>query len=490
MGHSFSAGEGSLYSQRNGPNTEPVYAGCHEIGDVTIPEGDVTLFYCPDPSAPNKFIVTGSVQGAAGAPTTSITADYTEDLDDLERVRFPFTLFVNHTKRGRKDNFANRDRSLIFLNARITQRGYSNLATRTPDNNNKSEVSYELTAEAVIVDANMTVARQTISETNSINNIRFCNEAQQRTDDSVARDSCEIGFATCDRTSTAVANVLYTSNGATWAASAADPFAASEDINGLVCFEISRDTTRVIVGRGTTDAGNPPEIAYSDNNGTTWTTVNINATNALFLPNPHSLFALDSSHIWVGLDNGYIYFSEDGGLTWTAQESGTINTGDWNVIKFVNTEVGWAGGETNELARTLDGGDTWSAITGPSARNSDNVTALEVLDQNRAWIGYSTGYLYYTLDGGTTWTQRTFSGSASGSVKDIEFYNDLLGFMIHNTSAPVGRLFKTIDGGYTWELVTMPTNAGVNDLFICDQWKVFIAGEAQGSLGFIAKGAA
>ena len=34
MAHHFVAGEGALFAQIDGPNTIPVYLGCHQIGDV------------------------------------------------------------------------------------------------------------------------------------------------------------------------------------------------------------------------------------------------------------------------------------------------------------------------------------------------------------------------------------------------------------------------------------------------------------------------
>lgn len=489
MSHTFVAGEAGLWVQRNGPNTEPVYMGCHETGDITIPYGDVTLFYCPDPANAGLFIVRGSTQNAPGNITTSIVSDYTDEFDELERARFPMTIFVHKMKRGRRDSFTNRDRSVILVNSRITQRTLTALSSRSPDNNNRSENSFDITAEAAFEDGVMTVVRQTVSETLALNNVRFCNAAQPRTADSIARDSCEIGFAAADAGASATANVLRTTNGATWAATAADPFAADEHVMGLVCFDVSRDVTRVLVGRGVTDSDDPAEIAFSDNNGANWTLVELGAVDADFLVTPHSLFALDSANIYAVTDLGYIYKSIDGGLTWSAKESGVITSGAaWRAVHFSDSDVGWVGGETNLIARTIDGGQTWSAITGPSGKSAVSINAVYSFDRNRAWIGYNDGTLYYTLDGGSTWSARSFTGTGTGSIKALEFMNDLLGYLLHNNGSSVGSIHKTIDGGYTWERVTTPTNSGLNNLFICDNFKIFVAGEANSGTGVILKG--
>jgi len=59
--------------------------------------------------------------------------------------------------------------------------------------------------------------------------------------------------------------------------------------------------------------------------------------------------------------------------------------------------------------------------------------------------------------------------------------------MITDNASPVGTLQWSIDGGYTWSTLTTPTNAGLNSMYICDVWNVFMCGEVVGSIGYIAK---
>lgn len=480
----FLAGEMSLWVQRNGPNTEPVYAGCHSIGDVDQPDGDVELVYCPDESGPNKFKVVASFQGVPGAITFTITTDYADELDELERVKCPFTLFAHASKRGRKDVFDNFDRTLVYKNVRITNRGLSGIVARTPEDQARVEQSYDVSAEDELRLKTPVITRGTISEVNAINDITFCNDFTCRTDDTVAQDACQEGFAVADAVAYGTANVLHTSNGATWAATT-DPFGADENPIAVECFPFGRDTTRVIVANGST-SGAPAEIAYSDDDGVTWTTVNVSAGNTTF-NSRHGLFAINQYNIWAALANGYIYHSSDAGVSWVAQEAGVINTGAWNSIHFQTEDVGWVGGALNEIARTIDGGLTWSAVTGPTAKNAVAITRVFCLDRNRCWIGYADGTLYYTLDAGVNWSARSFPGSGAGEVRDIAFFDDNLGFILHNSAAPVGTALWTINGGFSWSRLTANTNSGYNALFVCDEWNFFIAGEANGSLGYIAK---
>jgi len=490
MATHFTAGMGALWVQVDGPNTQPVYLGCHQLGDIEEPQGDVELIYCPDPSAPNRFKVVGSVQGAAGSVTASVTTDVTDDLDYLERVLCPFPLYINMIKSGRKDVFTNFDRTFVLTGARITSKGLTALAARTPDDNTRSEQSFDLSGEELLRFVVLEVTRQTVSEVNSLNDITFCNEQACRTDEDPAQASCQTGYIACDPAGGGTANILATTNGSTWTATSADPLGTDEIAMAIECFETGRDAVRILVARGSTDASNPPEVAYSDDAGVTWTSVDVGSDNGEFVQFQHAMYAHDRNSIWLGTDQGVIYKSDDAGLTWTQVDDGTtMGTEGVNAIHFIDADVGFCVGDANAFARSLDGGVSWSAITGPSA--TDALLCVACLDRNRVWVGNDDGELWYSNDGGTTWAQRSFTGTGVGEVRDIKFMNDHVGYMLKNVATPANggnNIQYTIDGGYTWTAVTTPENDGLNALWLCDLWNVYAVGEAESSLGFVAKG--
>jgi photosystem II stability/assembly factor-like uncharacterized protein len=213
---------------------------------------------------------------------------------------------------------------------------------------------------------------------------------------SPAQRACKIGFLAGDTLTgspSGTVDVYYTTNyGQTWAATSTDPFAASEIVSSLAVFAVGANTRRVIALRGTTDGANPAEIGYSDDDGTTWTNVNVGSTVGQFGQTPGSLFALDQRNIWAVAGNGYVYISEDGGVTWSTQDAGVAMTSQINAIHFADQRSGFAVGNSDDVIRSIDGGVSWGAVT--DVGSGGNLRCVFTIDAQRAWVGTSNGRLY------------------------------------------------------------------------------------------------
>jgi len=496
MSTPFIAGNGVLYVQVNGPNTKPEYLGCHDLGDIEEPEGEKTLQWCRDPSAPKKYRVTGSYKGAPGVITTSIVTTVQKTADWLEALSCPATLFANMVECGRMDVFENWIRSFILEGAEVSTRRLAKLVSRDPADEDESTQTFDIQAEALYRTLTLEVNRQAINETESLNDVIFCNDPKCADDCGIAQDYCQLGYAVGDAQAASpddVADVLITEDGGEdgWPGTPADPFDAAMDIASVVCVEIGNGVSRVIVARGTTDAGHM-DIAYSDDGGDTWIGVEVGDVDGQYATMGGTLFALDMYHIWLACTDGYIYFSDDGGITWVAQLSGTLGGGvDLNHIDFADDMFGVAVGETNVILFTDDGGDTWELIAGPVAQAGLDIVTVDVRDRYRWWIGYTTdGDLWYTEDSGATWHERDYPDSAGKvALKDVTFINDLVGFFVANTGT-VGTLYQTINGGFSWRALTTPTNGGLNAIWACNVNLAYIVGEDSGGTGVILKAAA
>jgi photosystem II stability/assembly factor-like uncharacterized protein len=485
---------GALWLQINGPNTRPVYAGCQTVDDVEAPEGDVELIRCFDPSG-RLWKTVGQTQAPPDPVTTTITGLMFKTASVVAMLRCPAVIYLLQMcgEGVRKDIFQNYDRGIALNVARKTNTTFSNIVHREEDNPSERGVDISANPPAFeFFNLGSAVSRQSTTETQALNDISICGAEQCAGVCGIeAHELCSGLVAAGDTLAGSPADsaevIVTTDKGTTWTATATDPFIVGEDVSDVECFQLDKDTDRIIVARGTTDAANPAEIAYSDDSGATWTTVNVGAVNGQFAPDNDSLFVLDRNNIWMSTNDGYVYKSEDAGESWTAQESGVITANAINCVNFADANVGFFAGDSNIIAKTNDGGQTWSAVTAPAAQAGINIISLEW--SGRWWIGYeTTGELWYSEDEGTTWLQRTYDGGASQvSIPKIDFITELHGFMVANTAAPVGTIYHTVDGGYIWQPLTTTTNAGLNSIVACDLNLAYAVGEASGGTAVILK---
>jgi len=470
---------GAIFVQTLGPNTKSDFVGCADADALTEPGGDINeLIRCFNPSGSGWQVKTSTVNPPD--PVTTSISTYVEGIQNaLERMigRDGNTLFIHQRDQGRADTFGNYIRSWVLGGVRIGERGASDLVNKSDDN--PSMMSFGISALPPVYRIfQKTVSRKSTSEAGAITDIHFCGSGV---------DLGKTGFASCANVAAATPDVLYTNDyGVTWTATAADPFAVSEKIAAITCFQVGRATTRVVVALGTTRAGGPMAIAYSDDLGVTWTSVNVGSTNAQFGQNHNSLFAYDPYNIWVVAGAGYIYKSIDSGATWTTQDAGITTTSNLHAVHFATDKVGAVVGAAGAVAVTQDGGASWTLKTAPA---STILNTVWVLDSNRMWVGGQNGLLYYTTDGGTTWNARSFTGSGVGQVRNIAFIpgSDLIGMLTVNNASPVGNILTTIDGGYTWETWTVPANSGLNGGFAVDENNFWVVGEINSGTGVILK---
>lgn len=466
---------GALWFQPSGPNARPYYLGCHTLGDLSAPEGAITLIQC---ITNGKFKTLGSTQAPPEPITANIGFYVGKTLEWLEKARCPGTLYAMLRSCGRPDDWTVYDRAFIIPVESITTRNYTGLVHMSEDQVAQGNVDIQ-GAPPIIHAFQLTAVRQSIAETAPLEDIAACNEERCAGPCGSGEDAGNDLVASGEGLGASPANkgqAWYSNNaGSSWASAAADPFANGENMGPIVCFPYGRDGTRWIVGRGETDAGAPAEIGISDDSGATWSLVNVGSTNGQFFANAKTIFALDAFNIWAVTTGGYVYYSEDAGESWTTQQAGILTTEDLRHVAFRNERIGYVVGENNVFLRTNDGGANWESVTGPAV--GDDLVSLAVTPDGRVWVGTAAGELYYSDDRGTTWTQRAFVGDGVGEVAGIGFANAWVGFLIHNTAAPVGYVHVTINGGYSWERLTLVSNAGLNALAVVNERLAYAVGE-------------
>ncbi len=172
---------------------------------------------------------------------------------------------------------------------------------------------------------------------------------------------------------------------------------------------------------------------------------------------------------WVQA-GGRLYATGDTGTTWK-EITPRVGTGQLGCVQPRQAAVSFAGPQAGMavltcpaalgpgatvLARTVDGGSTWSLLPFP-AEVEDAFTLptgalyLQLLDARTAWLAvdaltssnFSLGRLFATSDGGETWQERT---APTGGP--VAFADPLTGWA---AGGPAGdALHQTLDGGLTW----------------------------------------
>ena len=488
MSEPQSSMEGSLFIQSGGPNTPVQYLGsCHRLTQIQQNLGSNTLHFCGDPIQPNQYRISRKIKGPPGLVTFNIESQVQQLGGYLEQLYCPVPIIVTTTKKSPKKDDSNWDRAWVVVNADRAQNNLDGLVNF--DANDMSMRTTGMEADTIIELLRLKAYRDSgITETQALNHLFACDFDVCASEFSARADKCDTLYAVGDAVASSAvgtASVWKYTNGA-WAALAADPFETDENIATGTCFILDRDTTRILVFRGTTDAGSPAECARSDDGGATWTNTNIGSVNGEFVPGPHSLAALDRNRIWVCTNLGRIYFSDDGGESFTVQENATIQSGAYNWIEMLDGSNGFAGGAADVLVVTADGGTTWSQLN--ATGNGGDILCGAVIDPLRAWVGTDDGELFYTFDGGVTWDERAgWNGSGTGAVKALRFFGDQIGYMVHENASGKATFLMTKSGGANWETITTETNSGLNSLLVCSPRLLWAVGEAHGGRATIFK---
>jgi len=471
---------GSLWIQPDGPNTEPKFLGCHELGDFEEGIGDVKII--------RKFSKTGKgweTIGQTKSPpdkiNTTIETIALSTVDWLEKLGSGWTLFALQREAGRPDNPTNYVRAVIFNNASVQAIGYSGVVSREEEK--ESTIKASISAWPPLLRTGKPVARrQTTTETSGINSGFFFGQYSS----SESAETSDRGVVSTSGSTSTKANLLSTvDNGITWT-SQVGAYANNQKIMSIAGFPVTGEDARILaaVDASISAGSGQGSVSYSDDLGVSWNTNSVGgATDGLGALKSNALFALDASRVFLATRAGKIYKSEDGGISYVLKTSG-LTAYDLNAVYFDNEKDGMAVGCSGAILITSDGGDTWDDVTTPTTPG-DLIAVTKAGDF--WWVSSNTGKLFYSSNDGDTWSERTsFTGSGTGEVADVKFGNELIGYIAYNKTG-TGKVFRTINGGYTWEEISVPTNTGFNQLFICDYNTIYAVGNAQGGTGMIVK---
>lgn len=350
-------------------------------------------------------------------------------------------------------------------------------------------------AESIVILVNQALARITTSETDNLTDIIFL-------DDPESCNECASGYPGPDvigyistESASGTGDVLVTSDGgATWAATSADPWGATETGDYLQWNWISKTQFRLVIGRTTADAAAFAEIAYADIDvtipaTTVWTTVDLTSANneiVDYILWPQLSGFID--RLYVARGAGDIEVSADQGATWTVIFTGANQINHMNVDPRGNV---YAVGAANTILKETAQSDTFATLVGPSGGGA--FTSIAIAKDGTIWAGNGTSLFRNSNDGFSTggWTSVRDFG-ANHTVIGIDIIGDdsqLIRVVVQDGTGTDGDVWRSEDGGGFIREITDLSNSGYNGFYFSRdnanlEW---IVGDADGGTGLIHK---
>lgn len=196
--------------------------------------------------------------------------------------------------------------------------------------------------------------------------------------------------------------------------------------------------------------GHEGSLARSLDGGTNW----VNLTGAVNLAYyANDVKFTDRFNGWMtGWDLGTVpieetYRTHDGGLTWQVATTGNF---PGSAIEIIGSKI-WIQSGGRAQWRSVDGGSTFSSFSvPPNSGSTPSVTDMSFANSLLGYVCGYDGYLAKTIDGGTSWTQV---GSITANVNNLgvlAYSNEL---WVCGGRAGGGSAFakRSLDKGLTWQ---------------------------------------
>ena len=141
----------------------------------------------------------------------------------------------------------------------------------------------------------------------------------------------------------------------------------------------------------------------------TWTSLTVPADGILETPLWFDVSTSDGVNVIIVGTNGLTFYSTSSGDSWVAGSSGTNNSIYCVSHANASSVFAMAAGANGYLARTLNGGSTWTVMTAFSTDYTSYFRSIAVLTTSEAYVAaYSTavspkGVVYRSSNGGTSW---------------------------------------------------------------------------------------
>ena len=229
------------------------------------------------------------------------------------------------------------------------------------------------------------------------------------------------------------------------------------------------------IGYALTTAG---RVLKTTNGGANWELTQTSSTENLYGLGILGVNSEGTTPVLIGGDIGQIVLSVDDGVSWQTKNISATNE-ILHRLSFPSETTGFVvggsittGNSFGDILKTTDSGVTWTNLSFDPGYRTYSVFFV---NENVGYVGSlgPTG-VYKTTNGGIDWVQlNTGTGTSSSNIYDIKFYNENLGFAMYGS----GQVARTTNGGANWAPVSAGWgNAAGYEIFIVDSLTIYLCG--------------
>jgi len=220
-------------------------------------------------------------------------------------------------------------------------------------------------------------------------------------------------------------------------------------------------TGRAIVRKWGNDA-EPPLLLKTSDGGQTWCRIAV-ASHKVGTEMGSALFFVDSEVGFIGGEGTRVMKTTDGGYHWPMNKQVYDSYVWFHAMSFLNDQTGWVAGGNGLVFRTNDGGGTWTRQEINFNQPIFSIVFPDPADPALGLLAGNSGALFRTTDGGGTWT-RLDSG-VDQIIGSVAFADATTGVAVGGEQG-MGFILRTTDGGATWEQVVADYDVGLNDRWV------------------------
>lgn len=481
-----------------GPTVSPTFLAWAAAGALDKPLGDVSRIEAPSQVQRDAFDVIGSFRSGEENATLPLTIRYVLEKSEMLEIAnkgcaFDLGIHLGKCTDPRDFNHGWKTGKILMLEeATLTTYGLSDIGTLTSEDQDAINEEVELSALRLYEILPLTFAERAKSEVaQEIIKVLVCDSASCGDCDDVS-DGCQKVFAISAPVGSSpglLPEVIVSIDGlsSVEAESSITTLAANENPSDAACVG-----DYLVVVSETDGAIHYADLEDLADGTATWTRV---ATGVVATKEPTAISSASPFDTYVGGQGGYIYFTNDPTSGLEVVDAGVATTEDINDIFAYSLSIIIAVGANNAVVYSLNSGDTFASVTGPAVGVA--LTAVAARSEKEWWVGTADGRVFYTKDQGAHWTEKGFASSGSGSIEDIVWASNMVGYISHTLNTR-GRVLRTVSGGHSWYVMpegngTVPTADKFNSLAVCQREVnvLFAGGLADNAAdGILIKGSA